>query len=301
MKHYLLCVISLSLPLFSADTGFQFFPDSVELIAKWDVSSTFSIEGFQAQFIDASKEEIDELISFGLDPKEDIEEVLFGLVPDKEEGNESSFLAIVRYSKKINLESFITKLAKKENQKVNNQEYQGVTLFNFEDEDPMFFTDQIDGEWSIIGSLSMVQRSIDLMNGKGTSVIQNHELMAACQDGLLPHLFWATGNLSSAGQGMDYQNVLFTVDYLNGLQVAGNIPFKSEEEKVQINQTLSMGTGLLMMLAQGKINPADIVIEERDSDIHFNVTIPDGLIQSLKEQAESMGQKQVVPQDEKPD
>lgn len=276
---------------FSIDNGFEFFPNSVELIAKWDVSSSLAFEGIRSELFDSENDEdTQKLISLGLNPSEDIDDAFFGLENGAGEGK-ANFIGAIHFNRKIDLGKVIQGFADWKSEQVTIQEYRGTKIFGLKNEDnAIYLSNQLGGEWSLVGSLDLVKQGLDRYKGEGDCVVKNKQLMKISQNGTLPHLFWAAGSFSTPGMGAQYKNVLFTLDYLNGIQIGGRIPFSTEEEKASINQAISMGTGLLMMFSQGHMDPSNIKISESESDISFRVTIPTEVLASLKQQAEAMQQ-----------
>jgi len=285
-------------PAFSSDSGFAFFPDSIQLIGKWDVSSSLGIDDLsKALDSEESHKELDKLRELGLDPLKDIGDAYFGLTPATGTEGDSDLLGVIQFNRKIDLEHVIREFAKWKNQTLEEQTYRGVTLFGIKDEkDTVYFTPQVKGEWCFAGSLTHIKAAIDRMHGEGSSVLQNKELMATCKNGTLPHLVWIAGSVVSPGGMGNYKNTLFTFDYMAGIQITGKIPYSTEEEKAQINQALSMGSGMIMMFSQGKMSPDFMKITDKDSAVQFNLNIPEEVLASLKEQAVQMQQMKLKEQ-----
>ncbi|PIE02476.1 MAG: hypothetical protein CSA81_07380 [Acidobacteria bacterium] len=287
VRKIILCIV-FSLSVFASDTGLHYVPGSVNMVGKLDVGSTLSVEGFKENILKDSDGDLSELKALGLDPTEDVEDILFGVASNDQNPDQTRLIALIRYNRRVNLAEIITAYAKKHGRVLQSQDYRDVIIYELDKQENLAVTQQIEGEWSLFGDLDLVRDSIDLFHKQGKSASRNKQLMAQCQDGLLPHLFWAVGTIKGSAQNPGFKNVLLTVDYFDGFVVGGKLPFETEEEKAGINQTLSMGTGLIMMMAQGKMNPQDIEIKEHDDYISFKIRISSELIQSLKQQAAAM-------------
>jgi len=269
--------------------GFDLFPQEMELVGRWDVSSSMELDGFRKAF---QSEQTDGDLAFlteaGLDPFADVEDIYFGFM-DMGENEDSSFVAAIRFNKKLDLKNIVEAFAERKQESLQTETYRGVTLFHPDDpENDIYVTDQIEGEWALAGDLNLVKKGVDRFFGEGTPITEKQKLRESTHNWTLPHLFWLSGNVTMPGQAGLSKDVLLTVDYFNGIQLGGKIPYADEEEKLQINQLINMGSGLLMMMSQGQMNPSDLRVEEKEGFIEFHVTIPEDMLAALRQQAASM-------------
>ncbi len=281
----------------TAVTPFSLTPYECSTIGEINVAELSKLDIVKKQ-IDANKDTsfVKELDNAGMGWN-NINTIYFAISPHTDAQNTElipNALILIKTDNKINIKKLIPIIEREINVKITSEKINKQMVYQIpRDNNLQVFITVLTDNLIAIGSENVINKTIDLANGKGKSVIDNPELMKLTDNTKRNNMIWVgcviDENLLKAF-GVDPSTIqvqagLISADYSKDvLTIGGNIKCATKQDAQKILMPAQMLTAMFISNAKNGINAGDISLTASDKELNFKILITKQVLEKLAEQ-----------------
>lgn len=289
----------------TSNAGIESIPKECSIVAKANIKKIMNLESVKKALKKGKEDsEYKKMVEAGLDPEKMVSAYIGIKVPESGKmQKDGDFILFIEMSQPIELQSMLD-YVKKESKKDLKFTDKSIGDFSVK-----VFTNEADGRKGgvfqlndktlAVGSIAMVEKSIDVLSGKAENVTANTELMSVCDKSKGGSMFWIAGQVPEGvlkkqnPKAPDLRDFFLFVNKTENLNIGGAAAFGSEQDAMKATQQFTMMAGFMAMGAKGAIKQEDIKIEAKGKKMIVDINISEEAIKKITEKPK--GPKPGVP------
>jgi hypothetical protein len=251
---------------------------------------------------DESGKELQEFIEgTGINPEEDIYFMALGIVATGAEGKTGGAAVLNVAFEKDKVTGFMKLKAEEEEKSLEEIDYNGITLYGWQDDQEKMFLAFLDEANMVAGNEAVVKGVIDVVQMKKDSLLKNEELQALLKASNKKAMFW--GGMLIPSESMEkatssnpmlsslnaVQAVSMFLDYANeNLEIEIRAMSDDAQKNTQVADFLTGIKGLGGMMAAEKPEVGQILnsisISSDEDHVKISAVIPQHLLKTIMDQ-----------------
>ncbi len=260
-------------------SDFAYIPANCNVIGKIEFGNFLKINDLAKKLNLAEfKSELKTINDSQLKPQ-DIKNIYFGAV-SKENSNKSDGVAIIETSTDISIKNLLEKAMK--NKKVKEEKIRDLVVYTLPqgNNNSSFDTAvQINPTTIAFGSRDVIFKTLDLLDGKGKSVLSDNSFEVFRSQEDVDTLVWIAGKLNGkkydlGGKHAAISNVFIKLDYDKKFEINGTIECVDETDSQNLIGPLKMLAAIVTMNPKSGLTANDIKIDQKGAVVLLNITIP---------------------------
>ncbi len=275
---------------------FNIVPGNCSVIGKIDVASLAKLDVVKKQ-IEANKNvaSVKELEKAGMG-WDNIDSLYFGIAsPEKgKKINTPEALIMLKTNNKIDIDKLVSIIEGELKSKVTPKSINNKTAYSIPQENgQIVILVELNDKLLAIGSEKMITNTISLLDGKGTSVISNAEMMQLTDKTNCKQMIWMGCIVNDdllKSFGVDPQTVqakggLLYANYVNDiLTIGGNIECATQQDAQKILMPTQMLTAMFVTNPNTGIKPEDVSLKVNGNELNIKISLTKEVLEKLAKQ-----------------
>jgi hypothetical protein len=319
MKHFnkkliscIICTILVAsgFTLTAGTKAFNFLPKECNIVGSINLSAIKTIKSVNDAINQTEQDPVYQSLKASGLSIDNITNIYFGMFLDKIDKAKPSFLAVLQTEKECDIKKFVEDSPTKDkNINITTEKYNGKDVYVFVNKkdaktqnkkdvttDEPVYCVTLDKNLVALGTKDYIHKCIDNNGKTDSSIVANKEIMTLVGDTERSDMIWiasvipegftaqAAGKGAKAGASKipNVKNGILALNYKDkSLILTGKLNCKTPQDVQKIMLPAQMFLGIFAMNPDSGIDPQDISLKPKGTELSIDITIPEKALESI--------------------